>query len=843
MKQKYARCLVGRALRWGWSTVETNDKDDVMTLHFRSCIKVICVRALTGLAGVLLQCCMVLHLRAQTSDVALSRLYAVQSGFERVGTNIRIPRSPIIARFTSKVGLFWLDLDSLTGRYDNDGVDELALQDYFFPAASGRNVITYARSAEVFTFLIRPDNSIKNKAITCANRNPQVQHNAPYGPDTSGLLYAPDLSQSVQIPRTLRPWNLSVRVDSALFLLDTATYRVHCCYASRYPQVHPTPMQPNPLRHLVTDGTDWYGVVNRPAQPRPTQHLVTFRLGELVTRDVDSMEVDGERTFLRPESMVRMWADSILYCDSTGFFGILRQGRITTVDLPIAPDRVMAEQEGVFLFQRSSDSVRIAFTDRSTWPRWRRWSYHIDFDRFANPGFDAFTLFGDLGYAFARTYEPSTLVSSPAHPYPFELGCLPAQDAAFVPVQRMLVTWHGRGGLPMVVSDQGCMTRIVRPGFGYVTHPLLLHDDMGTRVRDMRAPANVNGTLPWTGVRRPHAWSTGDGDTLVHTGAVVRRLHRNGDMLDTLAATPAQAWCRLDAERWAHANHRAVTIVGPTGSATVEIPYDFVQLRPGYASSLTPLLDGSLLVSYYGAVRTDTNQTAQPYRRGGMVRLRADSTTTTVTLPTEAGSYIYPVHRMDDGTLLAMSATFTDDTLIGADLNQQYLDNVRVLRSTDDGATWRASAQLFYNGPWVPATGRFLRTGPQTILGVMPTSIIVSTDNGSTWDFDARFEASLAVCDIDIASDTMLLATQKGLYRYVETTSSAPDAEPEPHRGGNRTMTREAFQAMVAESTSQDGDILIFDLLGRRILDARRVPHGTMVFVRSRSLCTSIYVE
>jgi hypothetical protein len=797
-------------------------------------------RELHGYIVVLLLWLLAADIHAQASDATLIRLYAVQSGFARSIKDVRLPNSHMIVRFTQKRGLFWLDVRALTGRLDNGGINEIPLQDYFFAAASGPDVIAYVRSADGFTLRIRPDYRVEYTGITYASRNPEMQDNAPYGPDKSNLIYSPDLSQNVLMPDSLQYWSLGVRVDSSLFLANPKTFRVYCTYASSFPQIQATPMRPATLDELVTDGTDWYGIVSRPARPRPTSHLVTFRLGELVTRDIDSLNVDGNRMLMRPVSMVRMWSDSIFYRDSSGFFAILKQGRLTTVDVPFVPDRIKAQQEGVFLFQRSTDSIRIAFTDRGTWPRWRQWSCHIDFVHFANPIRDPFTLFSELGSAFPRTYEQSALLSSPSHPYPFELGCLAAQDTAFIDLQRMLVTWRGTDGVPMVVSDQGCMTRIVRPGFGYVTHPLLLHDDMGSRVDQMRAPVNSNGTLPWTGIRRPHSWRTVEDDTLVHTGAVVRRLHRSGDMLDTLATTAAQAWCRLDADRWAHANHRAVTIVGPTGATTLTVPYDTTTLRPGYASSLTPLLDGSLLVSYYGAVRTDSTLKAQPFRRGGMVRLRSDGTTASVALPSEAGGYVYPVHRMDDGTLLAMSATFFDDTVMGADQNQQRLGNVRVLRSTDDGTTWRASSPLFYNGSWVPTTGRFLRTGPQTILGVMPTTIIVSTDNGTTWDFDERFDASLSVCDIDITADTMLLATQKGLYQYVMTPTSVPDGEAGPLARSARTMSREGFLAMMQEQG--DGTIVV-DLLGRRITDMQSVRGGMMVFVRTKAGTTRIVVE
>jgi hypothetical protein len=560
------------------------------------------------------------------------------------------------------------------------------------------------------------------------------------------------------------------------------------------------------------------------------------------------MSVNGVKRQLSPARFVRMWSDSILYQDSSGFVSMIVGDTMTIPTLPFVPQTFRAENEWVYLFRFDPDSVRIAYTDRKRWPQWVQWSLHPDFQKNGHSWRGIFPnhhTYGEMGISLRRTYEPSSLITSPNHPYPFELGCLVGQDTTFPGYQGMLVTWRDGAGRPMVVSDQGCVTRIVRPGFGYITHPSLFHDELRNLVSELYQPSFRYGALPWFGVRRPHAWSTSDGDTLVHTGAVVRRLHRSGDMLDTLATTPAQAWCRLDGERWAHANHRAVTIVGPTGATTLTVPYDTTTLRPGYASSLTPLLDGSLLVSYYGAVRTDTTLTAQPYRRGGMVRLRTDGTTLPVALPAEAGSYVYPVHRMDDGTLLALSATFIDDTVVGADLNQQRLGNVRVLRSTDDGTTWRVSSPLFYNGPWVPTTGRFLRTGPQTILGVMPTTIIVSTDNGATWDFDERFDASLSVCDIDITSDTMLLATQKGLYQYVMTpTSVVADGAPGPLANNGRAMSREAFQAWMAEEAMIGNEsVIIVDLLGRRIHDVQSIQSGTMVFIRTKDGRSRIVVE
>jgi hypothetical protein len=751
---------------------------------------------------------------------------------------IRIPKSSMIVRYVQKQGLYWLNLDSLTGRFYNGDVDELSLKDYWSPVALGDAVRAHVRSSDGFTILIRDNYGVERREINLgASDAPNMQHNSAYGPDIQQRVYSPDLMDSFTLPDSLQHWYIDIPIDSMCFVRSRSTGRIYSVEPKNFPDVQATPMRNSNPEDLVTDGVHWYGIVSRPALPRPTRHLLTFRLGELVTRNIDSLGVDGNRMLMRPVSMVRMWSDSIFYRDSTGFFAILRQGLMTTINVPFVPDRIKAEQEGLFLFQRSTDSVRIAFTDRSMWPEWYRWSCHIDFDRFANPGWDPFTLFGSVGFGMPRTTESDALLVSRLHPYPFEIGCLAAQDTLVSQLQAMVTTWHDNQGRPMVVSDQGCVTRIVRPGFGYVIHPLLLHDELGTRVQSLRSS---RGTLPWTGIRRPHSWRTANDDTLVHTGAVVRRLHRSGDMLDTLATTPAQAWCRLDADRWAHANHRAVTIVGPTGATTLTVPYDTTTLRPGYASSLTPLLDGSLLVSYYGAVRTDSTLTAQPYRRGGMVRLRSDGTTASVALPSEAGGYVYPVHRMDDGTLLAMSATFFDDTVMGGDQNQQRLGNVRVLRSTDDGTTWRASSPLFYNGSWVPTTGRFLRTGPQTILGVMPTTIIVSTDNGATWDFDERFDASLSVCDIDITADTMLLATQKGLYQYVMTPTSVPDGEAGPLARSTRTMSRESFLAMMQE---QGEGTIVVDLLGRRITDMQSIQGGMMVFMRTNQGNSHIIVQ
>jgi hypothetical protein len=127
----------------------------------------------------------------------------------------------------------------------------------------------------------------------------------------------------------------------------------------------------------------------------------------------------------------------------------------------------------------------------------------------------------------------------------------------------------------------------------------------------------------------------------------------------------------------------------------------------------------------------------------------------------------------------------------------------------------------------------------------MPTTIIVSTDNGATWDFDERFDASLSVCDIDITSDTMLLATQKGLYQYVMTpTSVVADGAPGPLANNGRAMSREAFQAWMAEEAMIGNEsVIIVDLLGRRIHDVQSIQSGTMVFIRTKDGRSRIVVE
>lgn len=790
-------------------------------------------------------CCTVQTTVAQNQP---PRIYAVLSpqtwGYYKTDGPARLGSSRNLVGFLQKRGLLWFNLDSMTVQLYNADVADLENLEFAWFAKVGNGLRMYARSFYGRMFMIDSTFSLRPMAISGIpiDKTPG-SNNGPYLCLLSNTVYSANLADSVNLSEQFRGCSMN-EVDSVVFMTDSLDW-VYYMTSWDFPALHRFPVRQNRESQLVSDrppawnGSKWYTQIYN-----PPQRLYSYVPGDTALVAIDSMLIDGIRRRVRPDQLGRLWSDSILYQDRSGFVGMIVGDTMTTPSFPFVPQTFRVENEGAHLFRFDADSVRIAFTDRRRWPTWIQWSVHPDFQpeyRHTWRGqFPNRFLYGDLGVSLGRTTEPSSLVSSPAHPYPFELGCLVGQDTTFPGYQGMLVTWRDRQGRPMVVSDQGCVTRIVRQGFGYVTHPMLFHDELKNLVSNMYLPSFRYGALPWFGVRRPQPWSTDDGDTLVHPGKVVRRLHRSGDMLDTLSTTPAQAWCRLSADRWAHANHRAVTIVGPKGSTTLATPYDTTRLKPGYASSLTPLADGSILVSYYGAVRTDTTLSTKPYRRGGMVHLGTNGTATSVALPDDAGGYIYPVQRMNDGTLLALSATFTDDTVIGIDENRQYLDNVRVLRSTDDGATWRASSTLFYNGPWLPTTGRFLRTSATTILGLMPGSVIVSNDNGATWDFDSRFDISLSVSDFDISADTVLLATDKGLYRQVLTTTSVSGDKPRPLSASGTTMSREAFQKFIA---AHDDKAVVVDLLGRRITDYLSLPSGTIVFIRTETGSTRVYIE
>ena len=788
---------------------------------------------------------------AQFSAVAAARedpkrVYAVlgkqPDGFYSVLGKKRIGNTGYLAGYMQKRGVLWFNIDSLTMQLYNDGDGGLPELDFGFLSHLGSGLRMMVRSTGARQYVIDSVYALRAHGIDATLGDNAGSNDAPYGPSNSEYMYSPSLLDSVKLPKGFRKLTMHVPIDSVAFMIDSAK-NVHYMSAWDFPVIHRTPYREDSRPQMflfkpALSGRKWYTRLDGASQV-----LYAFRGGDSTLVRIDSMPVDGAQRRLRPEALLRMWADSVLYQDSAGFFAVLAGDTMTTPSLPFVPHRFRAENKWLYLFRFDADSVRIAFTDRKRWPQWIRWSVHPDFQSIHLESWRQSSskscMYGDLGVSLGYTTFPATLITSPTHPYPFDLGCLVGQDSTFPAYQGMLATWRDGQGRPMVVSDQGCVTRVVRPGFGYITHPSLFHDELKGRVTDIYQSTFLYGALPWYGIRRPQAWLADDGDTLVHAGAVVRRLRRGGDMLDTLAPVAAQAWCRLDANRWAFADHRSVTIVGPTGASTTAVPYDSVRFRPGYASSLVPLQDGALLISYYGAVRADTDLVRQPYRRGGMVRLLSDGTTAAVTLPSEAGSYVYPVHRLDGGLLVALSATFSDDTIIGENINRQGLDNVRVLTSTDDGTTWSASEALFFNGPWVPTTGRFVRTGAQTILGVMPGSMIVSTDNGTTWNFDERFTSNLSVCDFDITGDTMLLATSNGLYQYVQQTTSVADT-PTPPASESRTMSREAFITMM----EQLGDnSTIVDIRGRRIYNVQSVHSGMMLFVQTVTGVAKIIVE
>lgn len=116
------------------------------------------------------------------------------------------------------------------------------------------------------------------------------------------------------------------------------------------------------------------------------------------------------------------------------------------------------------------------------------------------------------------------------------------------------------------------------------------------------------------------------------------------------------------------------------------------------------------------------------------------------------------VLRTPKGTLLVSSGAFMSEKAMKG-----------VLRSTDDGKTWRLGGS---DNPWVRS---FEVAGDGTLLAASDGGVLVSTDDGASWTPTSHKEMTLAV---RVLGHVLLAGAVDGLYRSTDQgkTWTASDA-------------------------------------------------------------------
>lgn len=773
-----------------------------------------------------------------------------------LNTPIALDDSGLIVAFLQKRGLCALNIRDLSAEWIPTN-SSLAFMDFFYPAATDGGVVARLRSDELgYCVEVYSKTSVKVKTPT------EIVSTSGYRQNYTPLLGRPVWRLSLDLGQTfftIEPEQVENVVerettlgDSTLMFESLTNRRKYVWLAASSPRLMVTPFALNSsstTRMSARSAPLTIYTIVRPDWNSRLWKLATGLLGDTTLSVFDSLIVDGTKRGLRPQMVSNMWADSVFYVDSAGWQCIVTPTGAHYADCPIPVDEVQAQREWLYVFSHGEDSTRVAFTGRSQYPKWTTWSVHSDFRRQRQQYHPlAVELFGPHGFSMDRANFRST-ISSPMYPYPVAVGAM-LSSLNNLQQQRILGTWVDEYGLPMALDDFGRVLRreVTHPNKPtYVTYPGLLFDE--------RTDVNVfiddpDGTLPWFGVRTPTAWQTGDAaDTLVHCGSVVRRLLSRGDVQDTVWRGLTTAFARVDAAKWCIANHDAVWV--RTGADTTR--YDVSSIRsasgllPGYPSSVTPLTSGTrFLVSFYGTMRADSDLVPQPYRQGGLALVDDKGGPTVVHLPAECGSYVYPVHRLADGTLLALTAQMREDSTTSGRL-APILTDVRYIRSTDGGASWTSSATLFYTGPWLPCTGKIIDLGGGYLLGVMPSSIVVSIDGGRTWDFDDRVPASMRAIDIQRAGSDMLVAAHDGLYRVNTITSVDGVRASLRERPDPISMKRDAFRAHVSTLEAAT----VYDLGGRVLctsqdcesVDSMPLHLGSVVMVVSATERRMYHVE
>jgi hypothetical protein len=761
----------------------------------------------------------------------------------------------LIVMFIQKRSLCFIDLTDLTSVW-LETTPSLKDMDYFFPAAADSGVVARLRSDPL------------GRTVRLDTRGSVLVQTPTEVPDLTGYLqhYTPllgfpqsrfSLDLGVSFFETM-PSTVALQHDRQLDLGDSTLMfesltdrRKYVWLADSSPRLLITPFRQNSnttTRMSARSAPLTMYTIVRPTQTSRQWNLAIGTLGDTTLTRIDTLLVNGTHRTLRPHIVSNMWADSVFYADSAGWQCILTPTGNYSVECPIRVDEVRSEREWLYVFSYDADSIRVAFTSRSQYPQWTTWSVHADFSRLRHEYHPfAIELFGRHGISLTRA-SSNSMISSPKHPYPLAFGAMLA-SLDNLPLQRMLCTWTDDGALPMAIDDYG---RVLRRDLNhttkptYVTYPGLLFDE---RTNVNAFIDDLDGPLPWFGVRAPQPWQVGGTDTLAHSGSVVRRLLSRGDVQDTVWRGFTTAFARIDASTWSVANHDALWV--RTGADTVR--HELAPLRtatsllPGYPSSITPLGGaGRLLLSFYGTMRSDSDFVPQPYRHGGLAVVDGSQEVRSVPLPAECGSYVYPVHRLSDGTLVALTAAMREDTADGERRTPQ-LSNVRYIRSTDGGASWTSSAPLFYTGEWVPCTGKVIDLGGGYVLGVMPGSVVVSTDGGRTWDFDERVPASMRAIDIHLSGNNLLVAAHDGLYRINSVTSVDGETPALQLRREPVAMSRQSFRAHVSTLDAAT----VYDMGGRVLctsqdcesIDRMPLPLGSVVMVVSTSERRMYYVE
>lgn len=794
---------------------------------------------------------------AQHADTLL---VTSRTAFLGVGGTLQEPialdDSGLILAFFQKRGLCALNIRDLSAEWLPTN-PSLANMDYFFPAASDGGVVARLRS-DLLGYCVEVDSKISVKVKTPT----EIVHAYGYRQHYTPLLGETDWRLSHDLGETfftiepeqvrLVEYEDLILGDSTLLFESLTNRQMYAWLAASSPRLMVTPFTLNSsstTRMSARSAPLTIYTIVRPERNSRLWQLATGLLGDTTLSVIDTLLVDGTKRGLRAHIVSNMWADSVFYADSAGWQCIVTPTGSYPVDCPIPVDEIRAEREWLYVFSYGSDSTRIAFTSRSQYPIWTTWSVHSDFRRQRHEIHPlAIELFGPHGFSMSRGSSNST-ISSPMYPYPLALGAI-LSSLENLQQQRMLGTWVDESGLPMALDDFGRVLRreVTHPNKPtYVTYPGLLFDE---RTNVNMFIDDLDGTLPWFGIRTPTAWQIGGGaDTLAHCGSVVRRLLSRGDVQDTVWRGLTTAFARVDAAKWCVANHDALWV--RTGADTTH--YDISSIRsasgllPGYPSSITPLNSGArFLVSFYGTMRNDSDLVPKPYRQGGLAMVDGQGESTVVPLPAECGSYVYPVHRLADGTLLALTAQMREDSSESG-RQKPTLTDLRYIRSTDGGASWTSSAPLFYTGSWVPCTGKIIDLGDGNLLGVMPSSMVVSTDGGRTWEFDERVPGSMRAIDIHLAGADLLVAAHDGLYRLNTITSVDGEQAPLRVRPDPVSMKRDAFRAHVSKLETAT----VYDLGGRVLctsqdcesVDRMPLPLGSVVMVVSATERRMYHVE
>lgn len=548
--------------------------------------------------------------------------------------------------------------------------------------------------------------------------------------------------------------------------------------------------------------------------------LLVASIGDTNFRAIDSLMVGGVFRALKPRYIEQLADSSILYCDSRGWYGVIRNMRIEiATSLPIGRTYIPMWQTIDFSYWLESmdDSLVVHKIFLSSPPKFETYRLPGELRIGEQGSTRSPQTFGEYGLSIhvgsSRDYIIDLHGTEAAI---LMYGSILDPVVDYLTQRRMIASWLDPSGVLHALDDLGNAITVDTARVGYLTHPLVTYSMEDRSI-------TVIGSIPpkgrsWreTGTPLPTVWNS----SMIFPGPVIRRFTLDGRLRDTLVLVPVCFASTIDDSILATGTKGVVRLQTSTRFDTTLLAAasNIVADTIGYPSSMTRARDGALVLTVLGTSFLHRDSAEATQRRwGGILRSTNDGKTwATVSIPS-TGSYIMHCMHTSSGALVASSMLMVEDSTHPVDLNapESYYtaSNIEVMRSTDDGRTWSVTGTAFYSGPFQPCTGNIIETAPAVLYAATLAGVMISSDDGRTWHVDEQLPATAQPASVSRGSSGVLVATTQGVYEIPTTTSVHDDThslECKP-----MALTRTALRRLMQQTGLSS--LLLCDVTGRTI--------------------------